>query len=45
MRAMHEQGASVERVGDRFGYTAGTVRAHLIIAGVMMRGTHGRGTS
>lgn len=26
MRAMYEQGASLERVGDRFGYTAGTVR-------------------
>ena len=44
MRAMYEQGASLERVGDRFGYTAGTVRTHLIIAGVVMRDTHGRGT-
>ena len=43
MRAMYEQGASLERVGDRFGYTAGTVRTHLIIAGVVMRDTHGRG--
>ena len=44
MRAMYEQGASLERVGDRFGYTAGTVRKHLIIADVTMRHTHCRGT-
>ena len=44
MRAMYEQGASLERVGDRFGYTAGTGRTRLIIAGIMMRDTHGRGT-
>lgn len=44
MRAMYEQGASLERVGDRFGYTAGTVRTHLIMAGVMIHDTHGRGT-
>lgn len=44
MRAMYEQGSSLERVGDRFGYTAATVRKHLIIAGVTMRDTHGRGT-
>ena len=44
MRAMYGQGASLERVGDKFGYTAGTVRKHLIIAGVTMRETHGRGT-
>lgn len=43
MRAMYAQGASLERVGDRFGYTAGTVRKRLIIAGVVMRDTHGRG--
>ncbi|WP_285116906.1 recombinase family protein [Propionibacterium freudenreichii] len=43
MRSIYEQGASLERVGDRFGYTAGTVRIHLIIAGVVMRDTHGRG--
>lgn len=42
MRSMYEQGASLERVGDRFGYTAGTVRKHLIILGVVMRDTHGR---
>ena len=44
MCAMYEQGASLERVCDRFGYTAGTVRTRLIIAGVMMRDTHGRRT-
>ena len=42
MRSMYEQGASLERVGNKFGYTAGTVRKHLIAAGVMMRDTHGR---
>lgn len=41
MRAMYEKGASLERVGDKFGYTAGTVRKHLIIFGVVMRDTHG----
>lgn len=44
MRSMYEQGASLERVGDRFGYTAGTVRKHLIVAGAVMRDTHSRGT-
>lgn len=44
MRAMYRQGASPERVGDKFGYTAGTIRKHLITAGVMMRDTHGHGT-
>ena len=44
IRAMYEQGASLERVDDRFGYTAGTIRTHLIIAGIVMRDTHGRGT-
>ncbi len=42
MRSMYEQGASLERVGDRFGYTAGTVRKHLIVAGAAMRDTHSR---
>ncbi|WP_164509764.1 hypothetical protein [Gulosibacter massiliensis] len=42
MRAMYEQGASLEGVGDKFGYTAGTVRKHLLIFGVVMRDTHGR---
>ena len=44
MQSMYEQGASLERAGDKFGYTAGTVRKHLIIAGVTMHDTHGRGT-
>ncbi|MCX2164067.1 hypothetical protein, partial [Corynebacterium auriscanis] len=26
MRSMYEQGASLERVGDKFGYTAGIIR-------------------
>ena len=43
MRSMYEQGASLKRVGDRFGYTAGTVRKHLIVAGTVMRDTHSRG--
>ncbi len=42
MRSMYEQGASLERVGNKFGYTAGTVRKHLIAACVMMLDTHGR---
>ncbi|BCY24561.1 hypothetical protein HMPREF9622_00407 [Cutibacterium modestum HL037PA3] len=42
MRAIYEQGASLERMGDKFGYTAGTVRKHLIIAGIVMRDTDGR---
>lgn len=43
MRSMCDRGASRERVGDKFGSTAGTVRKHLIILGVVMRDTHGRG--
>lgn len=35
MRSMYEQGASLERVGNKFGYTAGTLRKHLIILGVI----------
>ena len=42
MRAMYEKAVSPERVGDKFGYTAGTVRKHLIIYGEVMRDTHGR---
>ena len=42
MRAMYDQGASLERVGGRFGYTARTAGKHLLIAGVMMRDRHGR---
>lgn len=44
MRAMYDQGASLERVGGKLGYTAGTVRKHLLIAGVMIRDTHVRET-
>ena len=42
MRSMYEQGASLERGGNKFGYTAGRVRKHLIAAGVIMRDTHRR---
>lgn len=43
MRAMmYDQGASLERVVGRFGYTAGTVGKHLLITDVMIRDTHGR---
>ena len=41
MQAMYEQGSSLERVGDRFGYTAATVRKHLLGVGVVMRDTRG----
>ena len=37
MHSTHEQGASLERVDDKFSCKAGTVRKHLIIAGVTMR--------
>lgn len=39
MQAMYEQGSSLERVGDRFGYTAATVCKHLLGVGVVMRDT------
>lgn len=39
------KGASLECVGDKFGYAVGSVRKHWITAGVMMRDTHGRGTA
>ncbi|EFG48691.1 hypothetical protein HMPREF0183_0045 [Brevibacterium mcbrellneri ATCC 49030] len=44
MRATYDQGASLECVGGRFGYTSGTVRKHILIAGVVIRDTHGRET-
>lgn len=45
MLATYEQGASLDRVSDRFSYTAGTtVGTHLIITGVVMRDTHGSRT-
>ena len=42
MRTMYDQGDSLERVGGRFGYAAGTVGKHLFIADVIIRDTHGR---
>lgn len=38
-----EEGTSLERIGAVLGYSAGTVRNHLLAAGVVLRDAHGRG--
>jgi len=38
----YADGESLERVGERLGFSAGTVRNHLIAAGVALRDTQGR---
>lgn len=38
----YDQGESLARVGARLGFNGGTVRAHLIRAGVLLRDSHGR---
>jgi predicted transcriptional regulator len=38
----YESGESLDRVGSRLGFSAGTVRNHLLAAGTVMRDTHGR---
>lgn len=42
MARLYATGQSLERVGTRLGFSAGTVRNHLLSAGVRMRNTHGR---
>ena len=42
MAPLYATGQSLERVGTRLGFSAGTVRNHLLSAGVRMRNTHGR---
>ena len=38
----YSAGESLERVGSRLGFSAGTVRLHLLEAGQRMRDAHGR---
>nr|WP_254910480.1 sigma factor-like helix-turn-helix DNA-binding protein [Gulosibacter sp. 10] len=38
----YDQGESLARVGARLGFSGGTVRTHLIRAGVRLRDSHGR---
>ena len=38
----YESGESLDRVGSRLGFSAGTVRNHLLGAGTVLRDTHGR---
>ncbi len=42
MARRYAEGESLERVGTRLGYSAGTVRNHLLAEGVVMRDSHGR---
>lgn len=42
MARLYAAGESLERVGTRLGFSAGTVRNHLLSAGARMRDTHGR---
>lgn len=41
MKTRYEEGTSLERIGAVLGYSAGTVRNHLLAAGVVLRDTHG----
>lgn len=38
----YESGESLDRVGSCLGFSAGTVRNHLLRAGTVLRDTHGR---
>lgn len=38
----YDQGESLARIGARLGFNGGTVRTHLIQAGIALRDTHGR---
>ena len=42
MRCRYAAGESLERVGSRLGFSAGTVRSWLLDEGVVMRDSHGR---
>ncbi len=42
MARRYADGASLERVGARMGFSAGTIRNHLIDVGVVLRDCHGR---
>lgn len=42
MKRLYAGGASLEAVGSRLGFSAGTVRSWLITEGVAMRDAHGR---
>lgn len=42
MQVRYAAGASLDRIGAVLGYSAGTVRSHLLAAGVSMRDPHGR---
>lgn len=42
MALRYEQGESLATVGARVGFNAGTVRTHLLRAGVSLRDPHGR---
>lgn len=42
MQIRHREGASLEQIGMLLGYSAGTVRAHLLAAGTVLRDAHGR---
>ncbi len=42
MAGLYESGMSLAEVGARTGTSPGTVRRHLLIAGVQMRDSHGR---
>ena len=41
MSRRYDSGDSLERVGRSLGFSAGTVRTHLLHAGVLMRDSHG----
>ena len=42
MQFRYREGASLEQIGALLGYSASTVRAHLLAAGTALRDSHGR---
>jgi site-specific DNA recombinase len=42
MQTRYNEGASLARIGATLGYSAGTIRAHLLATGIATRDTHGR---
>jgi len=42
MQIRYREGASLEQIGALLGYSASTVRTHLLAAGIMLHDAHGR---
>ncbi|MBA4503874.1 hypothetical protein GR239_37555 [Rhizobium leguminosarum] len=42
MARLYRAGESLKRIGDDLGYSAGTIRNHLLAVGVTLRGSQAR---